>query len=270
MPISLYTFNLFEIGIATITGDPDMGYPEARLWDRCGAIYWKDTASGSYEFKVEQVGSDGFGYTDDDFGYTDDSFGYDGDLAEIDLLWVKGHNFIGRTCYWQYSDTGLSWTTQETWTQADSSPIVKTITPPAEHKFWRLYVASITNPVCGEIIMSKGAEFAVMGQPRPRKQAQANVSWNASIGGLDRSIKAGPAKNTWEYQVRIRSTDTLTFDQASAAFAAEMENLDEYSKPFLIKDIKGNYMLVRLLNEPPIEHDPPLSEYIDFNIKEVP
>ena len=257
VPIKLFTFNLFELGIATITGDPDTGYPEARLWDRCGVLYWKDTTSGSYEFKVEQVGADGF-------GYSADSFGYDGELAEIDLLWVKGHNFIGKTCYWQYSDTALAWSTQETWTQADSNPIIKTISSPAEHRFWRLYVASVTNPVCAEIIMSKGVEFAILSNPRPKKQPQANVSWNASIGGLDRSIKAGQAKNTWEYMIRVRSAEDL------AAMESELANLDEYSKPFLIKDMNNNYLLCRLLNDPAIEYDPPLSEYIDFNIKEVP
>lgn len=264
MPVKLFTFNLFELGIVSITGDADTGYPEARLWDRCGAFYWKDTASGNYEFKVEQVGSDGFGYTDDDFGYSTDGFGYDEALAEIDLLWIKGHNFIGHTCYWQYSDNGAGWTTQETWTQADSNPIVKTISSAESHRYWRLYVSSITNPVCAEIIMSKGAQFAVMGNPMPIKQPVANVSWSASVGGLERSIKYGPAKKSWEYRIQIRAAEDL------AALEDALDNLDEYSKPFLFKDMNDNYLLVRLTTEPPIEYDPPLSEYVDFNVKEVP
>lgn len=263
MPISFFTWNLFEIGVTAITGNADTGYPKARLWDRCGVLYWKDTAGpADYIFMVEQVGSDGFGYSTEGFGYDTDTFGYDGDLAEVDLLYVAGHNFVGHACYWQYSDNGANWTDQENWTQADSNPIVKTISSAESRKYWRLKVANITNPICGEIIISKGVSFTIMNQPRPQKQPSANVSWNGSIGGLDRSIKNGPKKDGWEYLIRIRSASDLV------VFESAIDNLDEYSKPFILQDMNNNYLMVRLLNEPPIEYDPPLTKTIDINVIE--
>ena len=40
--IKFYPYNILEFGTVTVTGDPDSGYPESRLYDRAISLYWKD------------------------------------------------------------------------------------------------------------------------------------------------------------------------------------------------------------------------------------
>lgn len=241
--ITLYTHNILETSTVDVTGDPDTGYPEERLFDRSAALLWKDTVTEAKTFHVDQGAAD---------------------IKDVDLLYIAGHNFDGEDLTWEYSDNDADWTPAVTgWTQDGNDPIVKTLSAAATHRYWRVTVTSMDNPMCGEILMSLGRSFQVLGKPRPVEQPKGNVKWQESIGGLERSIKLGPERRGWNYELRFNSSTILT------SFKAAMEDLDDLSKPFLLYALNGEYFLARRLADPGYEYEAPLRYYERFVVMEV-
>uniref|UniRef100_A0A6M3KWM8 Uncharacterized protein n=1 Tax=viral metagenome TaxID=1070528 RepID=A0A6M3KWM8_9ZZZZ len=252
MGIYLYTRNILENGTVTVTGgDPDTGYPVARLYDRYADLSWKCTTGSDY--KVGPMGGDTYSigpmggdtYEIGDIGQT---FNFQiqqeaNNQKFIDTLLIAGHNFDGRLMKWQYSDDGAEWTDAlSSWTQDGNALIVKSISE-LNKPFWRVNVYNAVDPVCGEIVMSLGQTFPVMYAPNPAKIARPNIAWSQSIGGTERGIKYGGAKREWDYQLNLISTELTTFETA-------MDDLSDLTRPFFVKDHLSTYMLVRFIDPP--------------------
>jgi len=225
MSITLYTRNILETGTVTVTGTPDTGYPEARLHDRAVSLYWKDTVTEAKDFTVDQ--------------------GASGNLA-VDFLAVFRHNFSGIAMQWQYSNDDFSADVNDAvtdWTQGDNNAIVKVMGSAETQRYWRVTLASMANPKCGEIFMSFGRSFDVMQSPASVAGENDNVRWHRSVGGLERSTKLGEAVRHRQYTLFLSASELTSFQAA-------MAELDEYSRPFWIKDDAGAYFPCRLLAPP--------------------
>jgi hypothetical protein len=220
--VKLCTYNILEEGTVTITGTPDTGYPESRVYDRSKRFYWKVTGSDTYEIEVDQGGT----------------------ILDVDTLVVEGHNFSGLTLTWQWSDNGSSWTTAETWAQSDNNQIVKTLTSALNHRYWKLIVASATNPQCAEVFMSYGYPFSIRFDQPPSGDDVDNVNWVLTYGGFERSDKRGDKRRRRIYNVfhdDSMSEGTLANHRTAVGY------LDEYSKPFYIIDHESDCWLAKLL-----------------------
>ena len=224
--IKLYTRNALEDGTVTVTGTPDTGYPEARLYDRAISFYWKDTVTEAKTFHVDQGASGG---------------------EAVDALIIDKHNFNGEDMTWQYSTNDADWTNAVTpWTQGDNNQIVKTLSTALTKRYWRVTVTSMENPQCSEIFMSYGYEFMVDFVENPQAGDEPNVVWEQSVGGLERSTKLGGARKIRTYALFLENNndDRITLTDFRAALA----DLDEYAYPFYFKDHEGNYWLARILS----------------------
>jgi len=96
---------------------------------------------------------------------------------------------------------------------------------------------------CTEIHMSYGYEFQVRFDDPPDGMKRTNVGWQESIGGVERSTKYGDRKRVRSYSLFLDATNL-------ANFRAAMDDLDEGSKPFYIKDHEGDYWMCRFTNDP--------------------
>jgi len=222
--IALYTRNILETGTVTVTGDPDDGFPESRLYDRAISLFWKDTITEAKNFVVDQ--------------------GAAGNLA-VDFLAVHRHNFSGVDLQWQYSNDNFSADINDAvtdWNQSDNSQIIKTLGAALTQRYWRVAMASMANPQCGEIFMSFAREFEATLDPMPSVKRVSNVRWNRSVGGMERSAKMGDARRARSYSLFLDATDLTLFQAA-------MDELDEYSLPFFIRDHDGNYFLCRITDD---------------------
>lgn len=247
--LKIFSYNILETGEVAVSGEPDTGYPVARLYDRSPNLYWKSTGTGQ-----------GFGFDAQGFGFDDQQFGPQGgefydflitqpaaDIQTVDILYVAGHNFSGRLCEWQYSEDGESWTNAvSAWTQGDNEYIAKALSAAQTKQYWRLRVNGVTDPMAAEIFMSGGYSFGIQTNPPPVHSYRDNVAWSKSIGGQERSVKFGDERKTLSYGLRIDSTALANYQLIRA-------DLDGFSKPMLIKDKDGNYMLARF--EPPPAED---------------
>lgn len=225
--IILYTRNILETGTVTVTGTADAGYPEERLHDRSGNFYWKDTATGAYTFTVDQGAVTTY---------------------EVDFLAIPRHNFNGEDMQFQWSTDNFAADTNDAvtdWTQGDNLQIIKTLGAALDKRYWRVTVTSMDNPQCSEIFMSYGYEFEILADPGSRREYQANVRWNKTFGDTERATKFGPSRRLPNYTVLLSAADLVSWQSA-------MDDLDDYSKPFFIKDHAGNYFMARF-SEPPGE-----------------
>jgi len=228
--IILYTRNILETGTVTVTGDPDDGFPEARLYDRAISLFWKDTVTEAKNFVVDQ--------------------GASGNLA-VDFLAIQRHNFSGEDLQWQYSNDNFSGDINDAvtdWNQAGNGQIVKVMSAAQTQRYWRVTLSSMENPMCGEIFMSYGREFEAQINPVPSLKRSANVRWQRTAGGLERSTKMGDVRRERSYVLYLDATDL-------AAFQAAMAELDEFSKPFYLKDHDGNYFPCRLAEDIKEDYD---------------
>lgn len=224
--ITIFSYNILEDGTVTVTGTPDTGYPEERLWDRSQNLYWLDTVTEAKEFHIDQGAAN---------------------IQDVTLLWIKGHNFDGEDITWEWSDDDAAWTPAATgWTQSGNDPIIKTCSA-LTHRYWRVTVTSMTNPTCAEIIMSEGFTFDVQAAPHPGRGFQDNVSWIRSIGGQERSIKLGDERRLRRYGFKLSSSELTSF-------LSMVDPLDEFSKPFLLMDHDSNYFLARFNTIPNLTH----------------
>jgi len=217
--ITLYTRNILESATVIVTGTPDTGFPESRLYDRCINLFWKDTITEAKTFLCNQATA----------------------LA-VDFLAIEKHNFNGEDMQWQWSTDDFCADTNDAvddWNQGDNLRIIKTLDTALTKDDWRVMVSSMENPKCGEIFMSYGRSFDVASDPGPLLDELDNVRWNRTVGGIERGTKLGDERRIREYTLLLDSTDL-------AAFRAAMDELNSYSRPFYIKDADGEYWLCKL------------------------
>jgi len=96
---------------------------------------------------------------------------------------------------------------------------------------------------CGEIFMTRGREFPVRFDDPPDGLKKTNIVWRESVGGIERSTKYGDRKRQRKYSLFL-DADNL------ANFRSAMNDLDEGSYSFYIKDHEGDSWLCRLVNDP--------------------
>lgn len=222
--ITLYPYNILELGTVDVTGAPDTGYPESRLYDRAISLFWKDTVTEAKNFTVDQ-----------------------GAVASypIDFLAIAKHNFNGAAMQWQYSTDNFSGDVNDAvtdWTQGDNLQIIKTLGTAQTKRYWRATLASMTNPKCSEVYMSGGYTFDVDRQS-PGGGKRSNVQWNRTMGGVERSTKFGVARRVRNYPLHLDSTDLASLLEA-------LSYLDNYSKPFYFKDHNDEYFMARFTSDP--------------------
>lgn len=224
--ITLYTRNILETGTVTVTGTPDTGFPESRLYDRSISLFWKDTVTEAKTFVVDQSASD--------------------NLA-VDFLAIEKHNFSGADIQWQWSTDNFSASINDAvtdWTQTDNTQITKTLTTALTKRYWRTTLSSMANPKCGEIFMSYGYEFKVRFDNPPKLMSEANTKWSQTVGGIERSTKFGDKRKVRNYSIFLSTSAELD------NFRAAIDDLDDYSKPFYIKDHEGDYWICRFQDVP--------------------
>ena len=218
--IKIFSSNILEDGTVTVTGE-DSAYPATRLHDRSRNLYWRYSATGALTFHVDQGATGNVG---------------------VDAMAIIGHNFDGEDMQWQYSDNDSDWYDAVTdWTQSGNADIVKTLGSPATHRYWRVTVSSMTNPLCGEIWMSEGYSFDIARKPDPFHSYRDNVRWSESIGGQVRSIKFGESGSEWSYSLRLSSLTDID---------SIVSDLDGFSLPFFFKDKDSNYSMGRFFPLP--------------------
>jgi len=223
--IKLYTKNILEDGTVTVTGTPDTGFPKTRLYDRAISLYWKDTVTEAKTFHVDQAAEN----------------------ESVDFLAIEKHNFSGESMTWEHSTDNNAWTDAVTgWEQTNNNQIVKTISTELTKQYWRITVSSIENPQCSEIFISHGDEFQVDFVQNPVADEIPNVIWNQTVGGIERSTKLGDERKERTYALFLQSSDGTL-----ANFRAAIDNLDDQSKPFYLKDHEGNYWMARLVGTLP-------------------
>lgn len=240
--VTIYPYNYLAGGTVTVTGDPDTGYPEARLYDHAQALLWKDTVTEAKNFALDY-----------------------GAAVELDFLAIANHNFAGEDLQWQYSTDNFSGDVNDAvtdWTQSGSALIVKTMGTAQTKRYWRVTLSSMENPQCGEIYMSKGYAFEVLASPAPALKDVANVSWQLTVGGVDRATKWGQSRRSARYELFLSAAELTSFKTATAL-------LDHYSRPFYLTDHEGATWLARLLGEPLRVHDHKTHTHVSVEVIEV-
>ena len=91
--------------------------------------------------------------------------------------------------------------------------------------------------------MSYGHEFQVRFDTPPDGMKRTNIGWQESVGGVERSTKYGDRKRARRYSFFLDETNLANFRSA-------MDDLDEGSKPFYIKDHEDDVWMCRLTNDP--------------------
>lgn len=243
--IKLYTQNILEDGTVTVTGTPDTGFPESRLYDRSMGFYWKDTVTEAKTILVNQANP-----------------------VPVDFLAIPKHNFNGKAMQWQWSTDDFSSDINDAiidWTQGDNLQIIKILDSALTKDDWRVTIASIENPQCSEIFMSYGYEFKIRFDKPPKLSDRANTQWNQTVGGIERATKLGDNRKVRTYSILLATSAELD------NFRTAVNHLDDYSKPFYIKDHEGDYWMCRFQNTPP--EDPITDENavttIDINLIEM-
>lgn len=240
--IKIFTRNILETGTVTVTGTPDTGFPEARLYDRGISLYWKDTVTEAKTFHVDQGASN---------------------IYDVDFLAVFRHNFAARAMTWEHSGDDVSFTAAVTgWNQSGSDAIIKTLGAALTKRYWRVTVESMANPKCGEVFMSEGLELDILARPGTKARKDSNVRWNRTVGRVERSTQFGERRRVRSYPL---FPDTTDLDSLRAA----LDDIGSMFKPFWIKDHEGDYWLCRLTNDPLENWDHLTNKHIVLNVIEV-
>ena len=242
--VKFYPFNLLELATVDVNGDADYGFPESRLYDRAISLYWRDTVTEAKTITIDQ--------------------GASGDL-QADFLAIEKHNFDGIALDWQYSSDNFSADTNDAvagWTQNGNDRIVKTLSSPILSRYWRVAIASIANPRASEVYISKGYEFNCLRESNPFGEHAANVQWNATVGGIERSTKLGPKR-------RIRNYSFFLSASEFADFETVIDYLSDYSLPFYFKDHSGAYFSARFYEMPVFDFNHATHTRVDIRIIEM-
>jgi len=220
--IIIYPYNVLEDSTVTVTGTADTGYPESRLYDRHISYLWKDTVTEAKTFHADQ-GAD--------------------DNKAIGALFIEQHNFSGEDMTFEYSTNDSDWSDAVSgWTQNDNDQIVKTLTALTK-RYWRVTVTSMENPYCGEIYMSNAYTFEIFAGQPPSLTYAVNLQHNRTVGGTERTTLFGDKRRQYTCTILVDSTGLTSFRDA-------MDYLNDYSRPFYIKDHDANYWLARLMETP--------------------
>lgn len=242
--VSFYPFNVLALSTVDVTGDADTGFPESRLYDRSISLYWKDTVTEAKTFLADQ--------------------GAAGNLP-VDLLAIEKHNFDGIALAWQYSSDNFGLDINDAvtgWTQSGADKIIRTLTPPVTARYWRVTLASMANPRCTEIYLSKAYTFNCYRLANPTGGDVANVQWNTTLGGVDRSTRLGPKKRSRDYIFYLDPTEFADF-QTVAGY------LNDYSLPFFFKDHTGAYFSARFAEDPQFDFNHVTHTRVAVNIIEM-
>jgi len=224
--LRLLPFNVlnFDTSAVAVTGSGDSGYPETRLYDHSIDFYWKYTATGDISLVVDQ----GVGI----------------DWPVVNTLIIGRHNFTGRTMYWEYSTDGISYFDMvPSWAQGDNLQIVKESTITTAYRYFRLRVIGAVNPQCTEVYMGGYYEFNVRFDDPPKEKDVDNVIWTATLGGIERSNKLGDVR-------RGRIYSLFLYPEALIDYREAIAYLDEFSKPFYIRDHENDYWFARFRELP--------------------
>lgn len=242
--VHFYPFNLLALATVEVTGDADTGFPESRLHDRAISLFWRDTATEAKTFLVDQGAVDNL---------------------PIDFLAIERHNFAGAALALQYSSDNFAGDIQDAvppWTPGDNSQIVKLPAAAITARYWRLTLASMANPFCSEIYLSKGFGFNCLREQNPTGEDALNVQWNTTIGGIERSTKFGPARKVRRYTFFLSEAEF-------AAFETVVGYLDDYSLPFYFQDHKGACFLARFAEVPQLDFNHATHTRVDVQLIEM-
>ena len=245
--VELFSYNILEDGTTTIsglnngTGLEDAGYPEARIYDWSNNLYWKYTSNSDWMyFTCDQSSS----------------------VSDVDTLWVSNHNFTDTYCSWEYADDTASWTIGEAWTQTDNTDILKILGSTQSKRYWRLTVSGAVNPQIAELFMGDGTSFEIQVSPDPMHTWDSSVIWTQSVGGQNYSVKLATKKRRIEYALRVNDAVLATLDTIIA-------NSNDLARPLLVKDLHGDYFLMRFERAPIYRHLNPDLTGVDLNLVEV-
>jgi hypothetical protein len=242
--VNFYPFNLLALSTVDVTGDADTGFPESRLFDRAISLYWRDTVTEAKTFHIDQ--------------------GAGGNLA-ADFLAIDRHNFDGVALALQYSNDNFSVDINDAvpaWTQSGNAQIIKLPAAAITAQYWRLTLASMTNPRCSEIYLSKGFTFNCLREQNPTGEDAANVQWNSTVGGVERSTKHGPKRRVRRYTFFLSETEFADFGTVAGY-------LDDYSLPFYVKDHQNNYFLARFSDVPQFDFNHATHTRVDAQLIEM-
>ncbi len=222
--VKFFPYNILELGTVTVTGDPDSGYPESRLFDRAISLFWKDTVTEAKNFVVDQ--------------------GATGNLA-VDFLAIEKHNFDGEDMQFQYSTDNFSADINDAvtdWNQSGNGQIIKTLSELTK-RYWRVTLSSMANPQCSEIFVSKGYSFNALRENPPAGRDISNVRWNRTVGGIERSTKFGDKRKSRNYTFWLSASEWTDWETV-------ISYLNDYAKPFYFMDHKGSYFMAKFAEEP--------------------
>ncbi len=241
--VTFYPYNILELGTVTVTGTPDTGFPESRLHDRAVSLFWKDTVTEAKTFLVDQ-------------GAT---------ILPVDFLAIPKHNFSGKDMQWQYSNDNFLVDINDAvidWNQGDNLQIIRTLNNPITNDYWRVTLASITNPKCSEIYMSRGYSFNALREGNPTGCDIDNVRWQKTVGGIERSTKVGNKRKARTYSFWLSAAEY-------ANFLTVKRYLNDYANPFFFKDHKDNYFMAKFEGMPEENFDHNTHTRVMINIIEM-
>ncbi len=224
--IRILPFNVLSLDTSAVavTSTPDSGYPEVRLYDHSIDFYYKRTATGDWEVICDQ--------------------GAGVDWPVVNTLIIDKHNFTGRTIAWEWSTDGGSYFDMvDSWVQGDNLQIVKESAITTAYRYHKLTVTGAVNPKVTEIYMGGYYEFKVRFDEPPEESDIDNVVWQSTLGGIERSTKLGDVRRGRNYSVFLYPEKLIEWRELVAY-------LDQYSKPFYIKDHEDDYWFGRFKTLP--------------------
>lgn len=187
MSIEVGHINILETSSVTVTSAAT-GFEATRLYDRFLGRNWKATSTASQTIQADQ-GATG--------------------AKEIDTLVIPtGHNLLGTTLYWEYSDNGADWSNWvSSWT-GTAGQIVKQGTA-ATHRYSRLRITGASAaPYMGECFMTKMVTFTALALSDYRKIQRSNRTRSESISGVASYLRRGERRRSRAFAINgILSAD---------------------------------------------------------------
>lgn len=239
--VTFYPYNILELSTVTATGDGDSGFPESRLYDLDGEMFWKQTGSSDVYVDVDQAAG----------------------VLDVDFLAIPKHNLYNLTLKWRYGDNGVDFSDQVAdWVQGDYNQIIKTGTT-RSNRYWRFHIVSPTNPIASEVYMSAGYTFNPLRDRNPFGHSRDNVQRNRTIGGVVRTTKRGDTKRIRKYNFWLDNSPDF------ANFLEMVDYLDDYSKPFYFKDHRDEYFLALFENQPEFDFNHNTATRVSITVGEI-
>lgn len=220
--VKFLCYNILAEGTTTVTGT-DSGYPKERLYDHSTGFYCMYSSVGAYVVSINQSASP----------------------LSVDALVIEDHNLNGVAVTWDHSANGSDWTEAAAWTQSGTGQIFKQLTTPVTANYWRVSMASHAFQST-EIFMGRALSVPVIWSNTPSFTEVADVEQVRTYGGVDHFIRIGPKRRRREYTVFMNR-----IEYPVATFTANLEYLDDYSKPFYLVDHEEACFLADFSANPP-------------------